>query len=200
MAAMRDVPERPRETDSPVAARPAPTEIAPAPEQHALEPAPALAPPTPAAQVPPPVVAAQTDTPPPAPTPPVVVAAATPAPAPAPAPAPTFEAQVGFRGLTVRGSLPATSVRTMLDRSASQLRGCYRDAARARGSDASADVGVRFSIDENGAIRGVTTDGGGAIASCVQGVVSRLRPRDRPDIGFIQVSLTVHFTPVRGTP
>ena len=148
-----------------------------------------------AAQAPPPPVAVVA---PQAATSPVTATAVVPSVAPTPAPSitPTFDANVSFRSLNVRGSVPATSIRATLDRVGSQLRGCYRTSARSAGHDAAADIGVRFAIDENGSVRNVSSDDG-ALGRCVQGVVSRLRPRERPDIGFIQVSVVVHFTPVR---
>jgi serine/threonine protein kinase len=190
MAAMREAPPARREADEapPIAAR----ETVPEPAAPTVAETIAAPAPTPVPAPPPAAVIPTTTAPQPI--------AAVPR-APAPAPAPTFEAQVAFRGLAVRGSLPSTSVRATLDRALGQLRACYASSARAAGRDAPADVGVRFAIDENGAVRNVSADGGGgALTSCVQGVVTRLRPRERPDIGFIQVSLTVHFTPVRGAP
>jgi hypothetical protein len=56
---------------------------------------------------------------------------------------------------------------------------------------------VHFVVDEMGHARSVRASGGPlpGIAGCVSNAFAGLRTRQRPDIGRVDVSLEVRFTP-----
>ena len=131
--------------------------------------------------------------------------AAEPAPAPAPAPpvpAPpagpgSLDAVPEVVSLDVKGSLSTGVVKRGLERTMSQLRSCYRAAARAGKATPAIELQLSFEIDENSLATHVSAGGAsfGSLSGCAAGVIGQLHTQEAPDVGTAQVSVLIRFRP-----
>jgi len=98
--------------------------------------------------------------------------------------------------LDVRGSLTATSVRRSVERVRPALASCYGQAARQRPTAELVSGELRFTIDETGHARSVTTTHAAvpALDECLRSAIGRLVSR-APDTGRVQTVLQLRFEP-----
>jgi hypothetical protein len=77
------------------------------------------------------------------------------------------------------------------------LRDCYRTAAKVQQATTAASISVNFEIDEGGVARRVSARGGfGTLATCARDVIRRVQTQQAPDVGTVNVTLSVKFTPL----
>jgi hypothetical protein len=101
-------------------------------------------------------------------------------------------ASMSLDALSVRGALTSAQVRRALARMTPDLRSCY---VAARGTSAVA-IAVSFVIDESQRARSIRSSkvSLGGLSACVERVLSGLRAEAAPDVGTVDVSLTIHFS------
>ncbi|MEO8706135.1 MAG: protein kinase [Kofleriaceae bacterium] len=125
---------------------------------------------------------------------------ATPAPPPAPIPEPpSLEARAAIVALHVRGSLSDAVVRRAIERTVPELRACYRRAARTPSRSATTTVHIAFVVDDTRRATQIRATAGSwsELASCVAGAIGSVRSQIAPDVGTVDVSLDLAFTPER---
>jgi serine/threonine protein kinase len=159
------------------------TAVEPAPSSPAA-PAIAPAPSSPTAPAPAPA------NPPPAPAP---SSPATPPAASAPAGAPPTKAStvmfLSGRELQVTGSLSSLTVERAVTRVARGLTACAKHAT-------AKSAKARFVIDERGRATSIAVDGATPeLTTCVRASLSGLRTETPPDVGTVEATLTLFFTP-----
>jgi hypothetical protein len=127
--------------------------------------------------------------------------------APAPAPVPTkpppavnvgsLDATPSIARLDVEGSLPSSIVRRTVERALPALRECYHAAASTQRKTPTLTLSLSFEIDESRATTNVSVRGGtfGSLGSCAKSALTRLQTQQAPDVGTVQVSVAVRFTP-----
>jgi|GEM_PF-2261261 len=153
-----------------------------------------VAPPEPVETKPPPVTAPPSEQPP-------VAKPVVPVPPPIAAPKKvlgSLDATPTIARLDIEGSLPSSVVRRGIDRVVPSLRDCYRAAAKARQETPSITLTLSFRIDEGGAARRVSARGGafGSLADCARDVLGRVQTQQAPDVGTVNVSMSIKFTPL----
>jgi hypothetical protein len=99
--------------------------------------------------------------------------------------------------LDVKGSLSTGVVKRGLERYMSQLRSCYRAAARAGKATPAIELQLSFEIDENSLATHVSAGGAsfGSLPGCAAGVIGQLHTQEAPDVGTAQVSVLIRFRP-----
>ena len=178
------------------AAHKAESDATPSTEPTADKPVPVAKPASPPPAPPPP------SPPPPSPPPPsprpTIAAKVEPKPAPAPPPkALNFDAAVKLEGLKQRGSLSKNALKSALRRLPAAAKTCYKKAASAaKWAKPSTIVKVSLEIDEDGSAGAVKAAGGPpGLASCIKVHARKIRSRDLPDTGIVEVSFALRFTP-----
>lgn len=135
-----------------------------------------------------------------------LITAPTPKPAPTVPPrekaalrpvVPALDARVGLSDLIVRGSLPATPVKTGIERLNDEWQACYQRAARAAGRDVQDTLQVKLVIDEDGRARGPSVSPSSLpnLSRCVLKAAMKIRSATRPDTGTVQVAFKLQFIP-----
>ncbi len=173
----------------PPSPRPAPTKIAkvaPAPE---VKPPPTA--PTPTAPTPTAVAPAPTQ---------VAVAPHVPTPTPVevvPQRAPSLAAGAAITALTIRGSLPRSTVARALDMARAGIEACYAKAARAQGRDQAGAMNATVVYDTDGKVASVVVSPFplAGVGDCVNQALWRTRLRERPDTGSVDATFRVVLTP-----
>ena len=109
----------------------------------------------------------------------------------------SLDAVASITALDVKGPLSPSIVRRSVDRTLSQLRACYRTAARAGGATPAVELQLVFEIDENGLATRVVATGAtfGSLASCAAGVAGQIRTQEAPDVGTAHVTVGIRFRP-----
>jgi serine/threonine-protein kinase len=125
-----------------------------------------------------------------------------PAPLPPPPPPPAKKkvatsARLAIEGLSVRGALTAAQIRRALDRVVPDVRACYGPAATAAGASPPIAISTRFEIDESQRARAIelAEPGLAGLKACVQRALAAVRAEQPPDVGTVDVSLVLRFTP-----
>ena len=128
-----------------------------------------------------------------------VIAPPPPRPAPLP-PAPKkilTSASLAIESFSVRGALTAAQIRRALDRVTPQIRACYGPAATAAGASPSVAIATRFEIDESQRAHAIelADPGLAGLKACVARALGNVRAEQAPDVGTVDVSLVLRFTP-----
>jgi len=135
-------------------------------------------------------------------TPPVVTPVITPKVTPPVVAAPvtgSMDATPTIASLDVNGPLPNSVVRRSVERALPALRTCYRTAAKAKGSTPPATVTLSFEVDESSAATNVSGSGAkdmGTLLGCAKGAIGRLQTQQAPDVGTVNVAVTISFRPL----
>jgi hypothetical protein len=110
----------------------------------------------------------------------------------------SMDAIATIAGIDVSGSLPSSAVQRGVERVLPALRDCYRAAAKAQQATPAVTVSLTFEVDESSAARNVSVKGGkfGTLASCAKAAIDRVQTRQAPDVGTVQVVLSVKFSPI----
>jgi len=108
-------------------------------------------------------------------------------------------AKLSVDGLSVRGSLTPAQVKRALDRVSQAVRGCYGPSAKQAGRSPKVALRTRFEIDETQHARAIqTTPAGGdlpGLSACVDRALLGLWSEQAPDVGTVDVSLVLQFSP-----
>jgi tRNA A-37 threonylcarbamoyl transferase component Bud32 len=108
-------------------------------------------------------------------------------------------AKLSLDGLSVRGSLTTAQVKRALDRVSQAVRGCYGPSAKQAGRSPKVALRTRFEIDETQHARAIqTTPAGGdlpGLSACVDRALLGLWSEQAPDVGTVDVSLVLQFSP-----
>jgi serine/threonine-protein kinase len=143
----------------------------------------------------------ETPTPPPDAMPEAPVAIVAPAPhRPEPAaPPPVFDAHAAIAALTVHGSLSNAEIRRAVERVIPELQACYRTVARAARRNATATVHASLVIDDTRRPTEIRASQASwpELANCAGSALRSVRTNIAPDVGTVEVSLDVSFTPER---
>lgn len=108
-----------------------------------------------------------------------------------------LEARSAIGEVTIRGSLPTSSVRRAVERINPQFAACYARAARAAGKNQFGSLMVEVEIDERGRARSPRARGAklSGLNDCVAEAASKVISDRAPDTGTIHASFKVIFSP-----
>jgi hypothetical protein len=106
-------------------------------------------------------------------------------------------AKVAIANLSVRGALTRSQISRAVSRALPAVRGCYASAALAAHRSPTATLRVSFAIDESQNASSVRIDGGdlAGLGRCVEHALATIRTEAAPDVGTVDVALTLTFTP-----
>jgi hypothetical protein len=107
-----------------------------------------------------------------------------------------LEAKSAIGEVTIRGSMPTSSVRRAVERINPQLAACYARAAQAAGKNQFGSVTVELEIDERGRARSPVARGAklSGLNECVAEASSKVISDRAPDTGTIHASFKVIFS------
>jgi serine/threonine protein kinase len=107
-----------------------------------------------------------------------------------------LEARSAIGEVTIRGSMPTSSVRRAVERINPQLAACYARAAQAAGKNQFGSVTVELEIDERGRARSPAARGAklSGLNECVAEAASKVISDRAPDTGTIHASFKVIFS------
>jgi hypothetical protein len=108
-------------------------------------------------------------------------------------------AKLSLDGLSVRGSLTTAQVKRALDRVSQAVRGCYGPSAKQAGRSPKVALRTRFEIDETQHARAIQTTATSGdlpgLSACVDRALRGLWSEQAPDVGTVDVSLVLQFSP-----
>jgi len=107
-----------------------------------------------------------------------------------------LEARAAIGEVTIRGSLPTSSVRRAVERMSGQYRACYARAAGTAGKNQFGAVTVDVVIDERGRARSPSARGSrlSGLNDCVAEATGKVTS-EPPDTGTVHASFKVIFSP-----